>query len=127
VSAEPSVTFAALKMLGALALVLLFVWGLYFFLKRFSVKRSGQGEASLIRILETRSLGVKKQLAVLDVMGDLFLLGISGDSLTLLSRIRSRLDPGDLKTEKHGLSYSGFGDYLARLGTGVKEDSPRKE
>lgn len=114
-------------MLGALALVLLFVWGLYFFLKRFSMKRSSQGGESLIRVLETRSLGVKKQLAVLDVMGDLFLLGISGESLTLLSRIRSRIEPGELKEEKQGLRHSGFGDYLAGLGSGIKEDSSRKQ
>lgn len=123
-SAEPGVMFAALKMLGALALVLLLVWGLYFFVKRLTLKRSGQGGASLIRVLETRSVGVKKQLAVIDVMGDFFLLGISAEGLTLLSRIRSRIGAGELKDEKQGLSRTGFGDYLAKLGTMVKDDSP---
>lgn len=114
-STEPSVTLAALKMLGALSFVLAGLWGLYYLMKRLNTRNASSGGDTLIRILETKSLGLKKQLAVLEVMGEFFLLGISGDALTILSRIRADRRPEDEVSPSKRGKEKGFGSYLGKI------------
>lgn len=115
-SAEPSVTMAVIKMLAALALVLAALWALYIFMRRLNARHGTAGGQSLIRVLETRSLGMKKQVAVLEVMGDFFLVGISGDALTVLSRIRAGKAPfTGVEKALNADEPKGFGAYLGGL------------
>jgi flagellar biogenesis protein FliO len=106
---------AAFKMLGALALVLVCLYALYYLMKRLNTRNAASGNNALIRILETKSLGLKKQLAVLEVMGEFFLLGISGDALTVLSRIRPEGMPADGVVPSTRTGDKGFGAYLGKI------------
>jgi hypothetical protein len=42
-----------------------------------------------VKVLTTSSIGVKKQISVVDVAGEIIVLGISGDSITMLTTIEN--------------------------------------
>jgi len=86
---EESLLITAFKMLGALALVIGLLL-LCFAASRKGLsllpgKRSGQ-----IQILETRSLGGKKMLCLVQVRGQELLLGVSGERIDCLTRLPAR-------------------------------------
>ncbi len=82
---EPSLLYAALKMVAALAVVI----GLLLLL--FAASRKGFGilpkqRGGAIKILETKPLGGKKFLCLVSVRGEDLLLGLSNERIECLSR-----------------------------------------
>ncbi len=80
----------ALKMLSALALVLAGLGVAIFFAKRMIANRIGGNGNKLIIILASSYLGVKKSISLVRVPGALLVLGISGDNIRLLTKIKDR-------------------------------------
>ena len=87
----------ALKMLSALALVLAGLGVAIFFTKRVLNNRIGGNGDKLIRILASSYLGVKKSISLVRIPGALLVLGISGDSIRLLTEIKDRKILDELK------------------------------
>jgi flagellar biogenesis protein FliO len=99
----------ALKMLSALALVLAGLGVAIFFTKRILHNRIGGNGDKLIRILASSYLGVKKSISLVRIPGALLVLGISGDSIRLLTKIEDRKILDKIKgfdRENPGLSFS---------------------
>ena len=80
----------ALKMLSALALVLAGLGLAIFFAKRMITNRVGGNGEKLICILGSSYLGVKKSISLVRVPGAILVLGISGDTIRLLTKIEDR-------------------------------------
>ncbi len=86
-SGAPDIFPAVLKMVGALLLVL----GLVFFL--YAMSRRGFGSllpgarSGQIRVVETRYLGPKKAVCLIEVRGQEFLLGVGSERVDLLSAL----------------------------------------
>jgi flagellar protein FliO/FliZ len=84
---QPNFYYTALKMLGTLIVLL---GGLYFCLRL--MKRllhtgfTGKPDP-LIRVLSVRSVGIKKQIALVEVPGAVLVLGMTGDRMQLLDKI----------------------------------------
>lgn len=86
---QESLLIPTLKMLGALALVIGLLL-LCFAASRKGLsllpgKRNGQ-----IHIIETRPLGAKKMLCLVEVRGQELLLGVSGERIDCLTRLPDR-------------------------------------
>jgi len=82
---EPSLLYASLKMVAALAVVV----GLLLLL--FAASRKGFGilpkqRGGAIKILETKPLGGKKFLCLVSVRGEDLLLGLSNERIECLSK-----------------------------------------
>ena len=83
----PDLTTAAIKMVMALGVVLLMVWGLYRLAKgRLSVHPGG-GQDKLIQVMESQYVGVKKSITLVQIPGSILVLGVGTDSVNLLSQI----------------------------------------
>ena len=100
---------SALKLLSALALVLAGLGVAIFFTKRMIANRSGGNGDKLIRVLASSYLGVKKNISLVRVPGALLVLGISGDNIRLLAKIKDRkiLDKfRECDTRSSGVSFT---------------------
>jgi len=83
-----SLFFSFIKMISALAVVLGLMIGAAWFLKRIGA-RTGMGipDGQLIRVVSSSYIGPKNSIVVVDVLGELLVVGISGTQMTLLTSI----------------------------------------
>jgi len=80
---------ASLKMFYALATVLGIVFLLYFIVKKFFWKDGVFGnESKPIKILSTGFLAPKKSIALVEIPGEVLVLGIAHENISLLGNIR---------------------------------------
>jgi flagellar protein FliO/FliZ len=100
---------------AALAIVLGGMLGLYYIARRL-IRRNGVTAAHpWIRVVDRHYLGFKKQVSLIQVPGALLVLGLSNDSITLLTKIDDRdiLDKLPLIEQKE--AGPSFADHLMRL------------
>lgn len=76
------------KMLAALAIVIaLMIVAAYFIKKYFLHSLPDIGGGALINILSTRHVSPKNSIILVEVLGQVMLVGVSGQQISLLSRI----------------------------------------
>jgi flagellar biogenesis protein FliO len=73
----------------------------------------------LIRVISSQYIGIKKHIALVEVPGAVLVLGVSNDTIALLTKIE---DPGVLDGIKQETSRitPSFSDHLQRLTTRFK-------
>lgn len=104
----PSMSGMVIKMISSLALVLALVFALSWIAKRYMGKFGGAfGGSSVVKILATGSIGMKKQIAVVDVAGEVIVVGISGDNITMLTTIEDQETADRLKRSGGGNGRNG--------------------
>lgn len=87
-SEVPDLMDSSLKMFSMLAVVLGLMFFLFFIFKKLVLKNSLFGSnQKLIKVLSTGMLGPKKIVALVEVAGEVLVLGISNDNISLLSTI----------------------------------------
>jgi flagellar protein FliO/FliZ len=84
---SPELISTAIKMIIALVFILGGLVALSFFMKRVSKGGSGSGGEKLIKILANNYIGVKKNISLVEVPGAILVLGITNDSIRLLTKI----------------------------------------
>ena len=89
-NATPDMLSTALKMLAALGLVLGGLGVFFFFAKKVMHKNIGGNQDKLIHILANQYLGMKKNISAVQVPGAILIIGISGDSIRLLTEIKDK-------------------------------------
>ena len=126
---SPELFPSILKMISALAVTVgIMVVVIYLFKKIMKKTGGGIDDGKLIRILSTKYLGPKNSVMLIDVLGDIILIGISGSQISLLTKI---VDPGSREQLKDIQGQEGktasFSDYLTlcktrllSLGKGVR-------
>jgi flagellar protein FliO/FliZ len=100
------------KMLSSLAVVLAGIVAMLLFTRRFLRHRSVQGRDSLIRVLASSSIGLKKSIALVEVPGTVLVLGVTGERISLLSRIE---DPEQLARIEDGSKGKAPVSFLEQL------------
>ncbi|VAX21475.1 hypothetical protein MNBD_NITROSPINAE02-2105 [hydrothermal vent metagenome] len=118
----PGLTGMALKMVIALSFTLAAVFFLAWIGKKYMGKFGGAfGRSSLINVLATSQIDVKKRIAVVDIAGEVLVLGIAGDNIAMLSTIDDQ-EKADMFRRAGGAPYSGKGDekLLAPIGEKIK-------
>lgn len=113
-SYPPEIWTSAIKMMGALALVigLLFV-SLQVF-KRMYQNKSGGRSRNLINVLASNYVGVKKSVALVEVPGTVLVLGITNDRITLLSEL-SKASVDTAMAARGAKNNGSFAEHLRRL------------
>ena len=77
-----------LKMISALAVVLGVMLAGLWAVRRFMNKTGAKvDDGQMIRVLSTRYLGPKSSILLLDVLGSVIVVGVSGTQMTLLTTI----------------------------------------
>ena len=112
----PDVVSSALQMLMALGIVLGGLLGVFYLLKRYLKRDSGGVKGQLIRVIANQYIGIKKNIALVEVPGSILVVGISNDNISLLTKIEDKEVLEDLRQEVSGITPS-FSDHLQRLTT----------
>ena len=114
-NATPDMISTALKMLAALMLVLGGLAIFFYIAKRVMRREIGGPANKMIRVLASQYVGLKKNISLIEVPGALLVIGISGDNIRLLTKIKDKkiLDQiHDRQTERISPSFS---DHLNKI------------
>ncbi len=77
-----------LKMLSALAVVLgIMLAGLWAVRKFMNKTGTGVDDGQMIRVLSTRYLGPKSSIMLVDVLGNVIVVGVTGSQISMLTTI----------------------------------------
>jgi flagellar biogenesis protein FliO len=84
---QPNIYYTALKMLGILVILLGGLYACLRLMKRLLHAGLIGKPDQLIRLLNVRSIGIKKQIALIEVPGAVLVIGMAGDRMHLLDKI----------------------------------------
>jgi flagellar biogenesis protein FliO len=87
----------------------------FFFTKRFMRKDSGRTHDKMIRVLANQVMGIKKSISLVQVPGAILVIGISGDSIRLLSQIEDKDILDRIQKEATGFIAPSFSDQLNKI------------
>jgi len=113
-STAPDAFSTTLQMLTSLAIVLGGLLVVFYLARRFLRKDGGGQGNSLIRVVATQYIGVKKSVTLVEVPGTVLVLGISNESIRLLTKIEDQSAIDIIRQETSRMSPS-FADHLHRL------------
>jgi flagellar protein FliO/FliZ len=86
----PEMLPSLLKMVGSLGIVLGGLLMTLWLVRRFVQSRPGRTSGQLIRVLASSTVGLKKNIALVEVPGQVLVLGMSGDRISLLTKIEDQ-------------------------------------
>lgn len=87
---HPSLASSAVKVITSLLMVLgVLLTGLYWS-KRLLRKEGIGSKGTLVRVLGSTYIGVKKSICLVEVPGSILVLGITRDSISMLTRIENK-------------------------------------
>jgi len=96
---EPVSLFSSgLRMITTLSLVLGLIFLLFFGFKKYVLKNTAFGGGKLVQVLSTNFLAPKKNIALVEVAGEILVLGVSDQNISLLTSIR---EPGRIEEIKN--------------------------
>jgi flagellar biosynthetic protein FliO len=116
----PDALSTTLQMLTALAIVVGGLLVAFYLMKRFLNRDAGGSRNALIRVIASQYIGVKKNIALVEVPGTVLVLGISSDRISLLTKIEDQSVLDGIKDITPRLTPS-FADHLQRLTTRIKQ------
>ena len=118
---------SVIKMIASLALVLAGILASYWVVKRFILKSGGGfGGRNLIQTLATGYLGQKKNITLVEVAGEVLVLGITNNNISLLSKIQDKEKIEEIHST-HGFKRNSpsFESQLKKVSSKMKEGKGR--
>jgi len=117
---QPDLMMTALKMFLALAVILGAMVAALHMVKRMQGRKAGASAGRMIKVLASSYVGFKKNIALVEVPGAVLVLGITGDNITFLTRLR-REDMLEENPDEPGEDPpSSFYGHLKRVTSGFK-------
>lgn len=111
----PDMLATAFKMLAALALVLGGL-GIFFYLgRRVMRKNTGASGGAMIRVLASQYIGLKKNISLVEIPGAILVVGISGDTIRLLTKIDDKTILDQFNDQSAGDVPPSFSDQLNKI------------
>ena len=124
-STAPDALSITLQMLTALAIVVGGLLVAFYLMKRFLKRDAGGSSNALIRVVANQYIGVKKNIALVEVPGTVLVVGITSDRISLLTKIEDQSALDGIKENAPRLAPS-FAEHLQRLTTRIKQDKNRE-
>ena len=116
---SPDLIPSFLKMASALAVTLGIMLITIYLLKK-AMKRTGVVNDGLMKILSTQYLGPKNSIMLIDVLGDILVIGVSSNQISLLTKIVDHNSLEQLENiQGQGGKNPPFSDYLMRCKTKI--------
>ena len=114
-NATPDMLTTTLKMVAALALVLAGL-GVFFYLSRRVLQKNvGVPGGKMIRVLASQYIGLKKNIALVEIPGAVLVVGISGDTIRLLTKIDDPTILDSLQSPTGEHITPSFSDHLNKI------------
>ncbi len=106
----------------SLALIVGIILGFFFILKRLRPGGVYSGGFPVMKTLGSLSMGPKKAVALIEVCGQHFIIGIGSENITLISKLEISPDDAVFKGSSKG-SDGRFQGFLERAGlSGTKQE-----
>jgi len=122
---QPDLFSASLKMAYTLIMVLGLIFVVFYLVKKFGLKNSVfGGEGKPIKVLSTGFLAPRKSIALVEVAGDVLILGIAHDRISLLGNVQ---DPEKIERIKSSLHKNGSGGRPAATPTPKEKQVPQTQ
>lgn len=87
----PDLVSTALQMLTALGIVLGGLLVVFYLIKRFFKRDAGGSKEQLIRVVASQYIGIKKNIALVEVPGAILVVGVSNENISLLTKIEDKI------------------------------------
>ena len=97
---------SGLRMLTTLSLVLGLIFLLFFGFKKYVLKNTAFGGGKLVNVLSTSFIAPKKNIALVEIAGEILVLGVSDQNISLLTNIREPRRVEEIKSA-HGDNNDG--------------------
>ena len=114
-NAAPDMLVTGLKMLAALALVLGGLGIFFYFAKRMLRKDAGTAGGKMIRVLASQYIGLKKNISLVEIPGAILVVGITGDTIRLLTKIEDKTILDQIHDRGSGRITPSFSDQLNKI------------
>ena len=111
---SPDLISTALQMLTALSIVLGGLLIVFYLMRRFFKKDLGGTKEQAIKVLANQYIGVKKNIALVEVPGAVLVLGITNDRISLLTKIEDESILDHVRQKQNRMTPS-FSDHLQRV------------
>jgi len=112
----PDMVSSGLQMMTALGIVLGGLLVVFYLFKRYLKRDAGGGHGKLIRVIANQYIGIKKNIALVEVPGAMLVIGVSNDKISLLTKIEDKELLESLRQQFSGITPT-FSDHLQRLTT----------
>ncbi len=89
----PELWASLLSSAAMLFIVLAVLVGVLLLMKRLANQRGGLTEKGMMKTLATMPVAPKQRIALVEVLGEKYLIGISPQSITHIARIESEIEP----------------------------------
>ena len=116
----PDVVSTAFQMFTALGIVLGGLLVIFYFMKRFLKRDKGGSSQQLIRVVASQYIGIKKNIALVEIPGAVLVVGVSNDNISLLTKIEDKIVIDGIRQEQSRNTPS-FADHLQRLTAKIKQ------
>ena len=104
----------AFQMLTALGIVLGGLLLLFWVAKRYLKRDPGGSNKQLIKVIANQYVGIKKNIALIQVPGSVLVVGLTNDNISLLTKIEDQRILETIQTE-NSVAEPSFSDQLQRL------------
>ena len=122
----PEIASTVFRMLAALGIVLGGLLVVVYFMKRFLKREVGGSKGTLIKVIDSQYIGIKKNISLVEIPGSVLVVGVSNDNISLLTKIEDNAVLDVLRKENRRITPS-FSDYLQRLTGSLKQDKNSSE
>jgi len=114
-NAAPDMFATGLKMMAALALVLGGLGVFFYFARRMLRKDIGSAEGKMIRVLASQYIGLKKNISLVEIPGAILVVGITGDTIRLLTKIEDKTILDQIHDRGSGRITPSFTDQFNKI------------
>ena len=117
---HPDLISTSVKMLTVLAILVGGLLIIFYFAKRKIGSQFRGSKGKLIKVLGNTYIGVKKQIALVEIPGAVLVLGVSNDNISLLARIDDEGTLENLKAFEGTKPLPSFSDQLQKISSRFK-------
>lgn len=122
---QPDLWGTGLKTFGMLCIVVAILILVVFLMKRFLYLKDGLGHGQFIKILSSHHVTPKERIALVDVVGEKIVIGITPENITFLTKIEKsealdRIESLEAAGAPHGLFASFLRSSLKGKGRNAK-------
>ncbi|MBW1706104.1 MAG: flagellar biosynthetic protein FliO [Deltaproteobacteria bacterium] len=119
---HPDFIWTALKMLGALGILSGVLIIALYFAKRIFKGGVNQPRGRMIRVLASAYVGVKKNISLVEVPGAILVLGVTSDSISLLTKIEDEEVLNKFSVSENEKIPGSFSSQLQRFSARYRRD-----
>ncbi len=116
----PDLFSTAMKMLSALGIVLGGMFIVFYFMKRYLKRDITGSKETLIRVLASSYVGIKKNISLIEIPGAILVVGITNDRISLLSKIEDDEILDKFRSQNKEQIQTSFSDHLQKLSSRIK-------